>query len=83
MTFHGLVAGLAATAVFASPAIAQDKEPIRVGVIYDFTGPFAAGGSEPGAVGTQIAIDMINAGQFSAGYPAARASSRSRQRALA
>ncbi|HET6520198.1 MAG TPA: ABC transporter substrate-binding protein [Geminicoccaceae bacterium] len=64
VTFHGLVAGLAAglaaTAVLASPAAAQDQEPIRVGVIYDFTGPFAAGGSEPGAVGTQIAIDMIN-----------------------
>ena len=52
VTFHGLVAGLAATAVLASPAAAQDQEPIRVGVIYDFTGPFAAGGSEPGAVGT-------------------------------
>jgi branched-chain amino acid transport system substrate-binding protein len=41
------------------PAAAQE-EPIRIGVIYDFTGPFAAGGSEAAAVGTQIAIDMIN-----------------------
>lgn len=38
---------------------AADKE-IKVGVIFDYTGPYAAGGSEPGAVGTKIAIDMIN-----------------------
>src|ERR671919_2203369 len=40
-------------------AVAQDQE-ISIGVIYDFTGPFAAGGSEAAAVGTQIAIDMVN-----------------------
>jgi branched-chain amino acid transport system substrate-binding protein len=39
--------------------VAQDKE-IDIGVIYDFTGPFAAGGSEAAAIGTQIAIDMVN-----------------------
>jgi branched-chain amino acid transport system substrate-binding protein len=33
---------------------------IKIGVIFDYTGPYAAGGSEPGAVGTKIAIDMIN-----------------------
>ena len=58
-TLVGLGLGLA-TALLALPVGAQDKQPIRVGVIYDFTGPFAAGGSEAGAVGTQIAIDMIN-----------------------
>ena len=35
-------------------------EDVKIGVIFDYTGPYAAGGSEPGAVGTKIAIDMIN-----------------------
>ena len=47
------MAGLAA----AAPA--QQKE-IKIGVIYDYTGPLAAGGSLPGAMGTKAAIDMIN-----------------------
>jgi branched-chain amino acid transport system substrate-binding protein len=33
---------------------------IRLGVIYDMTGPFAAGGSLASSVGTQIAIDLVN-----------------------
>ena len=47
------VAGLAIS------ASAQQKE-IKIGVIYDYTGPFAAGGSLPGARGTKAAIEMIN-----------------------
>ena len=43
----------------AAPAIAQQKE-IKIGVIYDLTGPFAAGGSEAAYLGNKIAIDMIN-----------------------
>jgi branched-chain amino acid transport system substrate-binding protein len=35
-------------------------ETIRIGVIYDLTGPFAAGGSVACAVGAQIAIDLVN-----------------------
>jgi branched-chain amino acid transport system substrate-binding protein len=35
-------------------------ENIRLGVIYDMTGPFAAGGSLASSVGTQIAIDLVN-----------------------
>ncbi len=42
-----------------SQALAEEKE-VKIGVIWDYTGPYAAGGSEPGAVGTKIAIDMIN-----------------------
>ncbi len=56
------LAGLAALAVaagFAYSATAQEKV-IRIGVIYDFTGPFAAGGSEAAAIGTRIAIDLVN-----------------------
>jgi branched-chain amino acid transport system substrate-binding protein len=52
-----LGAAAVATVPFASP---QAADPIRIGVIYDFTGPFAAGGSQAAAVGTQIAIDLIN-----------------------
>lgn len=53
----GLAAAIAA--LCCAPALAQDQE-INIGVIFDFTGPFAAGGSEAAALGTQIAIDMIN-----------------------
>ena len=50
---HSLRRGLlavAATAAFAAPAVGQDKEPIKIGVIYDYTGPFAGGGSAPAGV---------------------------------
>ena len=36
------------------------KKEIRVGVLYDYTGPLAGAGGVPGGDGTQIAIDMIN-----------------------
>jgi branched-chain amino acid transport system substrate-binding protein len=48
--------GLVASA--SLPAAAQKE--IKIGVIYDYTGPFAGGGSLPAAVATKIAIDMIN-----------------------
>ncbi len=35
-------------------------EKLRMGVIYDLTGPFAAGGSVASSVGAQIAIDLVN-----------------------
>jgi branched-chain amino acid transport system substrate-binding protein len=47
-----------AIAVLATPAIAQKE--LKIGVIYDLTGPFAAGGSEAAYLGNKIAIDMIN-----------------------
>jgi branched-chain amino acid transport system substrate-binding protein len=43
----------------ALTANAQQKE-IKIGIIYDYTGPLAAGGSLAGAMGTKAAIDMIN-----------------------
>jgi branched-chain amino acid transport system substrate-binding protein len=49
----------ACIAAFTQVATAQQKE-FKVGVIYDYTGAFAAGGSEAAGLGTKIAIDMIN-----------------------
>jgi branched-chain amino acid transport system substrate-binding protein len=53
------VAILAAAVSVPLQAHAQQKE-VKIGVIYDYTGPFAAGGSQANAMGTKIAIDMIN-----------------------
>ena len=35
-------------------------ETVRIGLIYDQTGPFAAGGSVACSIGAQIAIDLVN-----------------------
>jgi branched-chain amino acid transport system substrate-binding protein len=48
-----------ATLGLAMSAQAQQKE-IKVGVIYDYTGPLAAGGSIASGLGTKAAIDMVN-----------------------
>lgn len=54
-------AGFAATTLpgLSCPALAQGA-PIRIGVLYDFSGPFAASGSAASALGAQIAIDLVN-----------------------
>jgi len=52
-------AALAATVSAPLQARAQHKE-VKIGIIYDYTGPFAAGGSQASALGTKIAIDMMN-----------------------
>src|ERR1051325_5524014 len=49
--------GLLAAAFVSGSALAQD---IKIGAIYDLTGPFAGGGSKPASIGNKIAIDMIN-----------------------
>src|ERR1041384_4858126 len=49
--------GLLAAAVLGGSALAQD---IKIGAIYDLTGPFAGGGSKPAQIGNKIAVDMIN-----------------------
>jgi branched-chain amino acid transport system substrate-binding protein len=49
--------GLFAAAFTCGAAFAQD---IKIGAIYDLTGPFAGGGSKPAQIGNKIAIDMIN-----------------------
>jgi branched-chain amino acid transport system substrate-binding protein len=50
---------VAALCAFATLAQAQQKE-IKIGFIYDVTGPFAGGGSEAAQIGTKAAIDMFN-----------------------
>ena len=52
-------ATLAAAGLGSKVVRAQDA-PIRIGVIYDLSGPFAAAGSVPCAIGAQIAIDIVN-----------------------
>src|SRR2546427_3261246 len=51
-----LVAGLVSGASLLSPALAQGKK-LKIGVVYDYTGPLAGGGSELQALGAKIMID--------------------------
>jgi branched-chain amino acid transport system substrate-binding protein len=51
---------LVAAAFVAPPHAHAQRKEVKIGVIYDYTGPFAAGGSQAAALGTKIAIDMIN-----------------------
>ena len=53
-------AALFASGLFAAgSAQAQGKE-LKIGVIFDLSGPLAAGGSNASYLGTKYAIDMIN-----------------------
>jgi branched-chain amino acid transport system substrate-binding protein len=54
-----LLSLLSAGAIASSAAMAQPKE-IKVGVIFDVTGAFAAGGSQASQLGTKYAIDIMN-----------------------
>src|SRR5499427_5688677 len=54
-----VAASAAASSLAGRFAVAQ-AETVRMGVIYDLTGPFAAGGSVASSVGAQIAIDLVN-----------------------
>jgi branched-chain amino acid transport system substrate-binding protein len=54
-----LLGAACALLLAAASAHAQKKE-VKIGVIYDYTGPFAAGGSQAAALGTKIAIDLVN-----------------------
>ncbi|GAC1327082.1 MAG: ABC transporter substrate-binding protein [Beijerinckiaceae bacterium] len=54
----GLVSGLGLGITLSAAALAADD--IKIGVMYDYTGAFAGGGSKAAAIGNKIAIDMIN-----------------------
>ncbi len=51
---------LAGSATLPTMALAQGSGPIRLGVMYDLSGPFAAAGSQACATGTEIAIELFN-----------------------
>src|SRR6059036_3881007 len=56
---RGLIAAMLVLSFsLASDAPAQGKK-LKIGVIYDYTGPFAGGGSELHALGTKIMIDYF------------------------
>src|SRR5262252_9011191 len=64
-----LLTALAVFSIAAFPlvALAQQKE-IKIGFIYDVTGPLANSGSEAAQIGTKAAVDMFNEKGGVAGY---------------
>ena len=55
----GALLAVAAAFGFAASAVAQEKK-IKIGVIYDLTGPLAGGGSELQYIGAKIMIVAEN-----------------------
>src|SRR3982075_828812 len=53
-----LTAVLLAGASLVSPALAQGKK-LKIGVIFDYSGPLAGGGSDLHALGAKIMIDYF------------------------
>jgi branched-chain amino acid transport system substrate-binding protein len=51
---------LAAVLLCAFAFTAHAQKEIKIGFIYDLTGPFAGGGSEPAQIGTKAAVDYFN-----------------------
>ncbi len=62
-----IVVAMIAMVALAFSASAADKK-IKIGVIYDYTGPLAGGGSDLQALGAKIMIDHINAQGGVEGY---------------
>src|SRR5271166_1017215 len=60
--FRRLWCAAAAAAVLAGPAAQADEaaKTLKIGVVYDLTGPFAGGGSELQYLGAKIIIDWFN-----------------------
>ena len=55
-------AAVAATALLAPPTAQAEEaaKAMKIGVVYDLTGPFAGGGSELHYLGAKIIIDWFN-----------------------
>src|SRR5262245_49476830 len=53
-----IIAALVVSVPLAPDAFAQSKK-LKIGVVYDYTGPFAGGGSELHALGAKIMIDYF------------------------
>jgi branched-chain amino acid transport system substrate-binding protein len=60
MKRHNGRLGFGALVVAAALAAGAARAEVKIGVIYDYTGAFAGGGSKAAAIGNKIAIDMIN-----------------------
>src|SRR5215470_12276968 len=66
MILHGLarlMGGAIVAALLLAPAGVRADEPakvLKIGVVYDLTGPFAGGGSELHYLGAKIMIDWFN-----------------------
>ena len=58
---RGLAAGALLVAVAATAQADDANKTIKIGVVYDLTGPFAGGGSELHYLGAKIMIDWFNA----------------------
>lgn len=66
-----LACGIGAAALLLAGSIAakaEDAKKIKIGVVYDYTGPFAGGGSELQALGAKIVIDYFIKQGGVAGY---------------
>jgi ABC-type branched-subunit amino acid transport system substrate-binding protein len=58
-----LAGGMIATALLllgATVAASAQEKKIKIGIVYDYSGPLAAGGSELHGLGTKIMIDYFN-----------------------
>ena len=61
LKYSAASSALALAGPLAGRAWAQSvASPIRLGVLYDLSGPLTGAGSVPGSIGTQIAIDLTN-----------------------
>src|SRR5262249_3102423 len=59
----GLAGGVIAAALLLGTTMAAAEaagKKVKIGVVYDYSGPMAAGGSELHALGTKIMIDYFN-----------------------
>src|SRR6516162_9817266 len=68
----GFAGGLIAAALVLGTTTATPEEAgkkIKIGVVYDYSGPLAAGGSDLHALGTKIMIDYFNKKGGIEGYP--------------
>jgi branched-chain amino acid transport system substrate-binding protein len=66
--FAGAAAAAALALGLATAAAQNADKKIKIGVVYDYSGPLAAGGSELHGLGTKIMIDYFNAHGGVAGY---------------
>ncbi|HYF58402.1 MAG TPA: ABC transporter substrate-binding protein [Burkholderiaceae bacterium] len=55
-----IAAGAALSCALAAGSVVAQTKELKVGVIYDLSGPLAGGGSHASYLGTKYAIDMIN-----------------------